>query len=83
DPERSPDVMMHIAPLYLVGSTPATHGSAHLYDTHVPLIFLGGGAEAGIHAERVRTVDVAPTLAEMLGVPTPDDLDGRVLTLRP
>ena len=83
DPERSPDVMMHIAPLYLVGSTPATHGSAHLYDTHVPLIFLGGGAEPGVHADRVRTVDVAPTLAEMLGVPVPGDLDGRALPLRP
>lgn len=61
------------------GSAPATHGSPYLYDRHVPLIFLGGRVPAGRSTERVATVDVAPTLARLLGIEAPSDLDGRVL----
>ena len=60
-------------------STQATHGSPYLYDRHVPLIFLGGQVSSGTSTASVATVDVAPTLARLAGVPTPDDLDGRVL----
>jgi predicted AlkP superfamily pyrophosphatase or phosphodiesterase len=60
----------------------ATHGSPYLYDRHVPLIFIGPGIEAGSVARSARTVDVAPTLAALTGVPYPDDLDGRPLPAR-
>lgn len=60
-------------------SLPATHGSPYYYDRHVPLVFLGSAVRAGASAERVATVDVAPTLARLTGVPAPSDLDGRVL----
>ena len=80
-PDRSADVMIHLREGYAVGSTPATHGSAHRYDTHVPIAFLGAGIVPGRRAGRVRTVDVAPTLARLLLIPTPDDLDGRPLDL--
>jgi predicted AlkP superfamily pyrophosphatase or phosphodiesterase len=53
------------------------HGSPYYYDRHVPLIFLGGGVEPGFSTSPVRTVDVAPTLAELSGIPAPPDLDGR------
>jgi arylsulfatase A-like enzyme len=33
----------------------------------------------GVSAERAATVDVAPTLARLAGIPVPHDLDGRVL----
>jgi hypothetical protein len=56
-----------------------THGSPYYYDRHVPIIFLGGGIAAGVSAERVATVDVAPTLAHLAGIAAPDDLDGRVI----
>jgi hypothetical protein len=78
-PTRSPDVMLYVKPYYLLSGDIATHGSAHDYDRHVPLIFLGNGFEPGWHSERVRTVDVAPTLATLLGIEVPDDLDGVVL----
>jgi len=61
------------------GSNRTTHGSPYLYDRHVPLIFMGLGVPAGTSSERVATVDVAPTLARLAGIPAPDDLDGRVL----
>jgi hypothetical protein len=55
------------------------HGSPYFYDRHVPLIFLGAGIEAGLSMDPVRTVDVAPTLAALAGIATPDDLDGQPL----
>jgi hypothetical protein len=64
---------------YLSVASITTHGSPYYYDRHVPLIFLGAGIDAGVSAERVATVDVAPTLARLAGVPAPDDLDGRVI----
>jgi len=57
----------------------STHGSAWLYDRQVPLIFYGPGISAGWSAERARTVDFAPTLAALAGIPVPSDLDGRDL----
>ncbi len=79
DPERSPDVLLHLEPFHIVGGTPATHGSAWDYDMHVPLVFYGPGIPPGTHPRRVRTVDIAPTMAALLGIPAPPDLDGTVL----
>jgi len=61
------------------GSAPATHGSVYYYDRHVPLAFLGARIRPGVSDERVATVDVAPTLAALAGVPAPGDLNGRSL----
>jgi hypothetical protein len=52
------------------------HGSPYYYDRHVPLIFLGPGVSSGVSERPVKTVDVAPTLAELAGIPAPSDLDG-------
>ncbi len=59
----------------------SSHGSAYWYDRHVPLIFYGAGIEAGETAEPARTVDVAPTLARLIGLSIPDGLDGRPLAV--
>jgi len=55
------------------------HGSPYWYDRWVPLIFFGQGIEAGRSDTAVFTVDVAPTLAGLSGIPVPDGLDGRRL----
>ena len=57
----------------------ANHGSPYDYDTHVPLIFVGPWFVAGRYAEFARTVDLAPTLAEIAGVTPSEKLDGVVL----
>ena len=57
----------------------ASHGSPYDYDTNVPLIFYGAGIVPGKHAEFVRTVDLAPTLAAVAGVKPLEKLDGVVL----
>ena len=58
----------------------ATHGSPYYKDRHVPIIFMGAGVTPGIDSTRAATVDIAPTLARLIGVPAPDDLDGKALT---
>jgi predicted AlkP superfamily pyrophosphatase or phosphodiesterase len=59
-----------------------SHGSPWPYDRRVPLIVRGPGIAPGGVAGPAATVDLGPTLAAWLGVPTPDGLDGRVLPLR-
>lgn len=55
------------------------HGTPYWYDRHVPLIFLGPGIPPGRDPVRASTLDFAPTIARLLGVPHPDDLDGAPL----
>ncbi|MFE7811497.1 sulfatase-like hydrolase/transferase [Streptomyces sp. NBRC 110035] len=47
----------------------------------VPLIIVGDGVEPGTHERRIRTVDIAPTVLELAGVPAPATgvFDGRSL----
>ena len=66
------------------GGNVASHGSVYDYDSHVPLIFSGFGIIPGKFDEPVRTVDIAPTLATLLGIKPLEPLDGVALqkTLR-
>jgi predicted AlkP superfamily pyrophosphatase or phosphodiesterase len=57
-----------------------THGSPHDDDAHVPVVFYGDGVAPGKYSGFVRVVDMAPTLAAILGVKPLEALDGHVLT---
>ena len=65
---------------YWAGTTSATHGTPHDYDAHVPVAFYGPWFVPGRHAAFTRVVDMAPTLARVVGVNPTEPLDGRVLT---
>jgi predicted AlkP superfamily pyrophosphatase or phosphodiesterase len=56
-----------------------THGSPYGYDRRVPIVFLGAGVPRGVSDAPARTVDVAPTLARLLGIPVPVPISGRAL----
>jgi hypothetical protein len=58
----------------------ANHGAPYSYDQHVPLAFYGSGFKAGVYRELVEPIDLAPTLAVMLGINKPTSSTGRVLT---
>jgi arylsulfatase A-like enzyme len=45
----------------------------------VPIVFLGPGIRPQRIRRPVRTVDIGPTLAALLGVTPTEPLDGRVL----
>ncbi len=60
--------------------TGTTHGSWYRYDRHVPLAFFGLPFQAGVYRGRCEPVDMAATLASLLGVNPPNNAAGRVLT---
>ena len=62
-----------------------THYSPWSYDRHVPLGFFGAAFAPGYYREPVAPVDIAATLASLLGVNQPSASVGHVLTfaLRP
>ena len=57
-----------------------THFSPWSYDQHVPLAFYGTPFTPGIYRGRVQPVDLAATLASLLGVNQPSASVGNVLT---
>ncbi len=60
--------------------TGTTHFSPWSYDRHVPLSFYGAPFTPGTYHGRVQPVDLAATLASLLGVNQPSASVGNVLT---
>jgi arylsulfatase A-like enzyme len=52
--------------------TGTSHGTPWEYDTHVPLIFWGGGIARATLTSPTTPYDVAPTIASWLGLTLPD-----------
>ncbi|NCP12155.1 MAG: alkaline phosphatase family protein [Sphingomonadales bacterium] len=62
----------------------ATHGSVWDYDRRVPMLFWRTGMAGFEQSLGVETVDIAPTLASVIGLKlAPGDVDGRCLDLDP
>jgi len=73
--------VMGVPDIYAVGSSKGTdHASPYNYDTHVPLAIYGLPFRAGTYRNNVEPVDLAPTLASLLGINAPTHSAGRVLT---
>ena len=80
-PELPVELVVSLDPYaYWAGTTIATHGTPNDEDAHVPVVFWGAAIRAGRYGEFTRVVDIAPTLAQVLGVPPLERLDGHVLT---
>ncbi|MBW2724644.1 MAG: alkaline phosphatase family protein [Deltaproteobacteria bacterium] len=60
-------------------SASVVHGSPWRYDTYVPIIFAGNGIKPQTVSRRVHTVDVAITLATVVGSKPPSGAAGEVL----
>ena len=65
--------------LFDKGPVTAMHGSPWRYDTHVPIIFMGPGIQPQTVHRRVHPVDVAPTIAALLGMTPPGSAQGSPL----
>ena len=79
---RSGDIYVIQAPYWFLfdkGSVVAMHGSPWRYDTHVPIIFAAPGVEAQQVHRLVHPVDVAPTIAALLGMSPPGGSQGTLL----
>jgi hypothetical protein len=82
-PDRAPDIAILYKENILVLDSRygTTHGTPYGYDTHVPVILWGAGVGASTEpiTEHIRTIDVAPTLAALLGLTPPSQIDGVIL----
>lgn len=73
--------VMGVPDIYAVGSSRGTdHASPYNYDTHVPLAFYGAPFQPGTYRTNVEPIDLAPTIASLLGINAPTHSVGRVLT---
>lgn len=73
--------VMGVPAPYTIGSTRGTdHSSPYAYDTHVPLAFYGLPFQLGAFRTHAEPVDLATTLASLLGINMPTHAVGRVLT---
>ena len=72
--------VMGVPAPFTVGTTAGTsHGTPYTYDTHVPLAFYGLPFQAGTYHTHAEPVDLAVTLASLLGINAPSAAIGRVL----
>ncbi len=73
--------VMGVPNLYTVGSATGTdHASPYAYDTHVPLAFYGLPFRPGTYRTHAEPIDMASTLASLLGINPPTHAVGRVLS---
>lgn len=87
DAERSGDVLVLLKRGVMAIHSPAegyvaTHGSPWDYDRRVPILFWRRGLAGFEQPAPVETVDIAPTLAGVLGLSVPaGEFDGRCLDI--
>ena len=73
--------VLGVPPPFTVGFVGGTdHATPYTYDTHVPLAFYGLPFQPGTYRTHAEPVDLAPTLASLLGINAPTHSMGRVLT---
>ena len=65
--------------IWSAGKSTAEHGTPNALDLLVPISFMGSNVVAGRYERLVRTVDIAPTLALLIGVTPTEPLDGAAL----
>ena len=80
--ERSGDLALIGRPFWYFSprgdGSGTTHGTNNPYDRQVPVIVMGGGIKPGRYSGAATPADLAPTLAQLLGVKMPR-AEGRVL----
>ncbi len=78
---KSGDLFIQLEPTCLVRDSGTTHGSPYYYDRDIPLVFYGPGVKPGSIAGEAHSVDIATTLAWLLDLEHPMNLDGKILEL--
>ena len=79
--QRSGDVIFKLKENVIsYGNKGTTHGSGYSYDTHVPLIFFGKNIVQGESEVRTKITDIAPTVAQLMGLKDMNASTGDVLT---
>jgi predicted AlkP superfamily pyrophosphatase or phosphodiesterase len=76
--ERSGAIQIILKPGWYEGhgATGTTHGTWNPYDTHIPLVFMGWGIHHGHTNASTHMTDIAPTVAALLHIQTPNGTIG-------
>jgi hypothetical protein len=56
------------------------HGTSHEYDRHIPVVFMGEKIKPGTYSSECGPEDIAPTLAQLLGLAYSREYDSRILS---
>jgi predicted AlkP superfamily pyrophosphatase or phosphodiesterase len=81
--DQSADIFVILEPGYLYKTPYGTsHGSPYDYDAHVPLLFIKKGRTKTEFSVRTETVDIVPTILNLLDVKTDYPLDGKILPIQ-
>ena len=80
--QKSADVFVVVEEGYVYRSYGTGHGSPYDYDAHVPLLFSREGRMRKVISDSVETVDIVPTILDILNIKTKVNFDGRVLPLK-
>lgn len=82
---RSPDILRPNLPGLTnpsaVGAALSSHGSPWDYDRGVPIIFWWPESKGEERFMPLRTIDIAPTVANLIGVKPTNEIDGRCVDL--
>lgn len=79
--ERSGDVQIVLKPnFYTHGMKGTNHGAWNLYDTHIPLVFMGWGIKHGATTKRTFMTDIAPTIGALIHVQAPNGCVGQPIS---
>jgi len=84
NPKRSGDIYVVFEPHRFINDfdglvVAATHGSPWSYDTYVPVIIVAPGVRPQTVHRRVSPLDIAPTLAALVGAKPPSGAQGEPL----
>jgi predicted AlkP superfamily pyrophosphatase or phosphodiesterase len=79
--KRSGDIQVLLEPGWIDGGTTGTtHGLWNPYDAHIPMLWMGWGIKPGSSFRTMHMTDIAPTLAALLRIQTPNGTVGQVMT---
>jgi hypothetical protein len=90
NPQRSGDLIVLLKPYISLYPAPrnketeytSSHGSPWSYDRRVPILFWWNGVHGFEQPMAIETVDIAPTLARLIGLEVPaSEFDGRALPI--
>ena len=84
NPKRSGDIYLVFKSYHFINdfdglTVSATHGSPWRYDSFIPVVFAGGKLSGQRIYRSIEPVDIAPTLAAVLGVKAPSGARGSPL----
>ncbi|MDA8588747.1 alkaline phosphatase family protein [Flavobacteriaceae bacterium] len=75
----SGDIIYTMMPNWTYYRKGSTHGTRFNHDTHVPLLLYGNGIKKGSTNRKTDVIDIAPTIASVLGINSPNASTGKVI----